>query len=167
MEVDVEAPESGEANPLDLMEDLASANEWRIDRSGPQDLALRADGHWCDYRIFLTWHPDVRALLFACACELRVPEHLRGRVAELVALVNERLVIGHFDLWMADGLVVYRHSLLLRGLSSASVEQLEDLADISIAECERYYPAFQFAIWGGKTPGEAIEAAILDTAGEA
>jgi len=167
MEIEFEALDNAEVNPLDLMEDVASAHEWRIDRSGPQDLSLEADGHWCDYRIFLTWHPEVRALLYACAYDLRVPEHLRGRVAELIAMVNERLIIGHFDFWMGDGMVVYRHSLLLRGISSASVEQLEDLVDISLTECERFYPAFQFVVWGGKTPAEAIEAAILDTSGEA
>lgn len=167
MGIEFEAHQDSETNPLDLMEDLASANEWRIDRSGPQDLSLHADGHWCDYRIFLTWHPDVRALLYACAYELRVPEHLRGQVAELIAMVNERLIIGHFDLWIDDGLVVYRHSLLLRGISQASVEQLEDLVDISLNECERFYPAFQFVVWGGKKPAEAVEAAILETRGEA
>ena len=48
-----------------------------------------------------------------------------------------------------------------------SVEQLEDLVDISLNECERFYPAFQFVVWGGKKPAEAIEAAILETCGEA
>ncbi len=167
MDIELESHYEAGANPLDLMEELASANEWRFDRSGPQDLSLEADGHWCDYRVFLTWHPDVRALLYACAYELRVPQHQRPRAAELIALVNERLIIGHFDLWIDDGLVVYRHALLLRGISSASVEQLEDLVDISLNECERFYPAFQFVVWGGKKPAEAVEAAILDTSGEA
>ena len=94
-------------------------------------------------------------------------EQARGQVAELIAMVNERLIIGHFDLWIDDGLVVYRHSLLLRGISQASVEQLEDLVDISLNECERFYPAFQFVVWGGKKPAEAVEAAILETRGEA
>jgi hypothetical protein len=47
------------------------------------------------------------------------------------------------------------------------VEQLEDLVDIAITECERFYPAFQFVVWGGKSPKEGIGAAMLDTAGEA
>ena len=167
MDIELGSRYEADENPLDLMEELASANAWRFDRSGPQDLSLEASGHWCDYRIFLTWHPDVRALLYACAYESRVPEPLRARVAMLVAMVNERLIVGHFDLWTNDGLIVYRHALLLRGISSASVEQLEDLVDISLDECERFYPAFQLVVWGGKEPAEAIEAAILETSGEA
>jgi len=62
---------------------------------------------------------------------------------------------------------VFRHTTLLRGAGGASVEQLEDLVDIALTECERYYPAFQFVIWGGKNPSQAIAAAMLDTVGEA
>ena len=165
--MEIELSDETEANPLDLMEEVASGYDCRVDRSGPRDLALGMEGHWCSYRVFLTWHPDVRALLYACAFELRVPENRRAEVAELLAIVNERLIIGHFDLWLDDGLVVFRHALMLRGISSASVEQLEDLMDISHNECERFYPAFHLVIWGGKDPVGAVEAAMLETCGEA
>lgn len=167
MDIDLERHGPAGANPLDLMEELASANAWPFERSGGQDLSLEAPGLWCDYRIFLTWHPDVRTLLYGCAYRLQVPRPLRGRVAELVAMVNEHLIVGHFDFWTDGGLVVYRHALLLRGLTSASVEQLEDLVDISRDECERFFPAFQFVIWGGKDPADAFAAAIPETRGEA
>ena len=55
----------------------------------------------------------------------------------------------------------------LRGAGPASVEQLEDLVDVSVSESDRYYPAFQFVIWGGKTATEALNAALIDVAGEA
>ena len=42
-----------------------------------------------------------------------------------------------------------------------------DLLETAIGECERFYPAFQFALWGGKKPHEAMEAAMLETVGEA
>ena len=42
----------------------------------------------------------------------------------------------------------------------ASVEQIEDLVDISVSECERFYPAFQLVIWGGKSADKAVCAAI-------
>jgi hypothetical protein len=44
---------------------------------------------------------------------------------------------------------------------------LEDLVDTAIAECERFYPAFQYVIWGGRTPEDAVSAAMVDTLGEA
>ena len=57
--------------------------------------------------------------------------------------------------------------MLLRGAGSASVEQLEDLVDIAVTECERFYPAFQFVVWGGKSAEEAIAQAMIDPVGEA
>jgi len=39
--------------------------------------------------------------------------------------------------------------------------------DIALSESERFYPAFQLVIWGGRTPLQAIEAALLVTVGEA
>jgi hypothetical protein len=66
-----------------------------------------------------------------------------------------------------DGMPMFRHTLLLRGAGPASVEQLEDLVDISVSESDRYYPAFQFVIWGGKTPKEALDAALIEVVGEA
>ena len=44
---------------------------------------------------------------------------------------------------------------------------MEDLLETAITECEKFYPAFQYVIWGGKDPAEAIEASILEPVGEA
>ena len=48
-----------------------------------------------------------------------------------------------------------------------SLEQAEAIAEAAVEECERFYPVFQFVLWGGKSPGEAIAAALIDTHGEA
>ena len=88
-------------------------------------------------------------------------------VYELLAAVNERLWLGHFDLGSDEEMPMFRHTVPLRGLSGASVEQLEDLVDSAFTECERFYPAFQFVIWGGKGAHEAIAAALFETVGEA
>ena len=37
----------------------------------------------------------------------------------------------------------------------------------AIHVCERYYPAFQFVVWAGKSAAEAMSAAMFDTEGEA
>jgi hypothetical protein len=36
-----------------------------------------------------------------------------------------------------------------------------------VEACERFYPAFNFLLWAGKTPEEAAQAALFETAGEA
>jgi hypothetical protein len=41
------------------------------------------------------------------------------------------------------------------------------MIDIAITECERFFPAFQLVLWGGKSPAEALQMAMLDCVGEA
>ena len=48
-----------------------------------------------------------------------------------------------------------------------SLAAAELLVETAIDECERFYPVFQFVLWAGKTPQEAIAAALIDTQGEA
>lgn len=155
------------SDPLDLMEQIAGVHGWLFERTGDRDVAIEARGQWCDYRMFATWHDEGRALLFACAFDMRVAEFKRRDVVELLARINEKLLIGHFDIWTDDGMPVFRHAVLLRGMSGATVEQVEDMIDIALAESERFYPALQFVIWGGKSPADAIEAALFETSGEA
>ena len=99
---------------------------------------------------------------------MRITESVRrNNVADLLMYVNARLWIGHFGMESEDGMPVFRHAVLLRGAPGASAESLEDMVDIAITECERFFPAFQFVLWGGKTPQEALTAAMLECVGEA
>ena len=44
---------------------------------------------------------------------------------------------------------------------------VDALVDAALDECERYYPVFQFVLWGGKSPRDALTAAMVETEGEA
>lgn len=155
------------AHPLDLVEEIASANEWAFDRTSDDELVAQLAGRWGDYRLYFGWSSDMSALQFSCGLDLRVPKYRRGSVNELLVLANERLFLGHFDLCSEEDAPMFRHTVPLRGARGVSVEQLEDLVDVALSECERYYPAFQYVVWGGKDPAEAVAAACLEPKGEA
>ena len=154
-------------NPLDIVEQVVAANNWAFDRRSDHEMAAEAPGKWCDYGLYFSWSSEISAMHFTCAFDMKVPERQRAALYELLALANERLWIGHFGMDSDDGMPLFRHSVLLRGATTASAESLEDLVDIAITECERFYPAFQFVLWGGKTPTEALQAAMLECMGEA
>ena len=155
------------SNPLDVMEELVSANEWRYDRSNDEEMIVEITGQWCEYRMFFVWQADLGAMYFSCLFDLKVPAPKKKESFELLSLINERLWLGHFDLCSEEAAPMFRHTILLRGTSGVTTEQLEDLMEAALCECERYYPAFQFVIWGGKRPEEAMQAAMLETVGEA
>ncbi len=84
-----------------------------------------------------------------------------------MAMINEQMWIGHFDIWTHTGTVMYRQALLLPGGLNATTAQCESMLIGALHACERYYPALQFVVWAGKSAEEAMQSAMFDTAGEA
>ena len=161
------ATETAPKNPLDLAEQLIMDREWLFDRPMDDELVAEVQGSWCNFRIWFTWQPELNVVIFSCAYDTKIPKKERTKIFPLLAAVNEKMWLGHFDLGAEDGMIMFRHALLLRGGIGATPEQMEDLIDIAMNECNRFYPAFQSVLWGGNTPEEALEIAMLDTVGEA
>ena len=61
----------------------------------------------------MSWMGALEALHLACAFDFKVSERRKNEVMQLLALVNEQLWLGHFDLWQAEGVIMYRNALLL------------------------------------------------------
>lgn len=154
-------------NPLDVVERIAAGNDWSFECAGDDEITILVTGRWTDYQLSYTWMHDIEALHLACAFDLKVPERRRAEVQTLISLINEQLWIGHFDLWSKEGMVMYRHALVLAGGVEASGKQCEALLSTALDCCERYFTAFQFVVWAGKDAREALAAAMFETSGEA
>jgi hypothetical protein len=154
-------------NPLEVVERMAGSNHWPIERAGEDEIALFVTGRWTRYQVSFTWMNDIEALHLACAFDMKVPEPRLAEVQQLVALINEQLWIGHFDLWTHNGVIMFRHALVLSGGVTASDRQCEAVLGTALDTSERYYPAFQFAVWAGKSARESMDAAMFETSGEA
>ena len=156
-----------QTNPLTVVEDIASSHDWSFERSGEDEVTILSKGKFTDYQLSFTWMTDIEALHLACAFDMKIPEGRRPEVQRLIASINEQLWIGHFDIWCQSGLVMYRQALVLPDGISASTAQCETMVVSALQACERYYPAFQFVVWAGKSAAEAMAASMFDTAGEA
>jgi hypothetical protein len=163
----IDATEHGRINPLDTVERVAATHGWAFERDGEDEITLLVAGKWTDYQVSYTWMYDIEALHLACAFELKVPERSRSEAQQLISLINEQMWVGHFDLWRDDGLIMYRHALVLAGGVGASGRQCEALLGAALEACERYYPAFQFVVWAGKPARGALDAAMFETQGQA
>ncbi len=163
----IEIPHREHGSPLEVVERMAATNNWPFERAGEDEIALSVTGRWANYQISFTWMRDIEALHLACAFDMKVPEARLNEVQALIALINEQLWIGHFDVWLHDGVVMFRHALVLAGGVTASDRQCEAVFGTALDSCERYYPAFQFVIWAGKSAREAMASAMFETSGEA
>jgi hypothetical protein len=154
-------------HPLDVVERLASLRDWIFDRAETDEMSVSVSGGFADYHVAFTWIEDVEALHVACAFDLKVPERRRASILQLVSAINEQLWVGHFDLWTSENVVMFRHSLLLTGGAEPTSAQCETLLRVSVEACERYFQAFQFAMWAGKSAREALDSVLFETEGEA
>lgn len=110
---------------------------------------------------------DREALHVACAFDLKVPDARLVEAMRLLSAVNEQMWIGHFDLWASEGIVMHRQTLLLSGGAEPNPQQAERLLGAAVEACERYFQAFQFVVWAGKSAPEALATVLFETAGEA
>ena len=154
-------------NPLDLLEEMVNANDWPFDRCSDSELTIDVAGQWCDYTMCFLWQPEVAAVLFSCHFEHKVPQAKRPLVHRLLSAINETLWLGHFEITSDQGIPLFRHTIPLRGQNGASVEQFEDLLDTAVTECERFYPALQLVLWGGRPIPDALMTVAMEPQGEA
>ena len=154
-------------HPVDVVERLAAMHEWSFDREDEDEISISVEGEVADFHVAFTWLPELEALHVGCAFDLKVPERRRTAVQSLVALINEQLWIGHFDLWSGESVVMFRHSLLMSGGADPDGRQCEAILKMAVSACDRYYQAFHFVLWAGKSPREALDSAMFETQGEA
>src|SRR3979409_2791658 len=89
---------------------------------------------------------------------MKIPQPRRAEVQRLIPAINEQLWIGHFDIWTHTGMIMHRQALVLPGGLTASSAQCQSMLAGAIHACERYFPAFQFVVWAGKTARQALDA---------
>ena len=156
------------AAPIDMLEAYYAAHGWEHERHDDEIVAT-VKGSWTTYELRALWREDDSVLQFLAFPDIKVTDDRRGGVYEAIGLVNEQLWIGQFELGSSSGVLLYRHASMIDGEDEGtmSLGAAELLVESAIEECERFYPVFQFVLWGGKTPREALAAALIETQGEA
>ena len=164
--------ETDDAAPIDMLESYYAAHGWEHERHD-EEIVASVKGSWTTYELRALWREDDSVLQFLAFPDIKVTDDRRAAVYEAIGLVNEQLWIGHFELWSSSGVLLFRHAAMVDtaggedGDGTLSLAAAELLVESAIEECERFYPVFQFVLWGGKTPKEALAAALIETQGEA
>jgi len=163
--IDIE--QERQSHPVDVIEHIAALHDWTFERAGEDEITISVAGGWSDYHVSFSWMEEKEAIHLACAFDLKVPDTRIVEVMRLLTMVNEQMWIGHFDLWSAEGVIMFRQALLLSGGAEPNAHQVERLLLTAIEACDRYFQAFQFVVWAGKGAGEALDGALFETVGEA
>lgn len=160
--------ETGSNEALDIVEEMLEANGWQHERED-EDEAIQCicPTRWGDMGALFALRREPAAIHFSVTLDVKPQPGKRAAIAELVMLCNERLWLGHFDYWADEGVIIFRHALPMLDREVASVGEIRSLMAAAVDSCERFVPAFNFLIWAGKSPREAIDAVMFETLGEA
>ena len=153
-------------DPLDVVEHVLAAENLPFDRTEDGDLAFTLAGDWKDYELWFAWRPEGDCLQLCLSMDLTVAQEQREAAHELIASINPRVWLGHFELW-EDGEIIFRHGMALMTGEQPSLAQAAAMIDVAVEGADRFYPAFDFLIRGSKSPQEAIAACMFETVGEA
>ncbi|MDA3857659.1 MAG: YbjN domain-containing protein [Roseovarius sp.] len=154
-------------HPIDIVEHIAEHHDWDFDRIGDDQIAMAVEGQWRTYSITLAWSGYDETLRLVCTFEMEPPEHKMPMLYEMLNGVNDNCWAGAFTWWGEHKLMVYRYGLVLAGGQDATPEQIDTMINAAVMSAERYYPAFQLAIWGDKSPKDAMQVAIAEAYGRA
>ena len=154
-------------NPIDVVEEVIYSKKWTFSRADDYELVAEIASKWCQYRFYFTWSEQIRAISLTVTFDLKFPHSKMKDAQELLALINEKLWIGHFDITSKNGIPAYRHTVLSFAENQMLYPQLENLVDIAIYECEKYYPSFQQVLFDEIEPAKSLEFANFEVVGTA
>lgn len=167
MSLDIQTSIEISPDPLESLEAVAGLLEMEAERVDDAELHLAMPGAWRDAGVWFTWRPELSTLQMGAPLDIKVPVARLADAARLVTLVNERLWIGHFDLWSEDNAIVFRNAAILPEGGKLDGVQAQYLIQGASEAIDRFFPAFNYLVWGGKTPEEAMEASLFETQGNA
>jgi len=156
-----------DAAPVEMLAALFEARGWPVEYVSDDEISTEVKGSWSAYQLQAIWRVEDHVLQILCLPDIRIPDSKRTPMHEALALINEQMWLGHFDVWSNGGVLLYRHGVMLGDDGLLSPGQAQAIVEAALAECDRFYPVFQFIVWGDKTPAEALAAALVDAAGEA
>ena len=154
-------------NPLDTLEKIISLKQWSYSRENEDELIIDINSKISSYRLYIAWSGEIGAISITITFDLKVPLSDKQKIYELLALINENLLIGHFDITSISGIPAYRNTYLIKEKSIENIKILEDLVDIGIIECEKFYHSFQMVICDQSSPSTAVSTCLFETHGRA
>ncbi len=166
MKNQIELETTAHINPLDNVEEVLHSNNWIFSRLNQDELTVEVTGAACGYRLFFIWQESMNAMQLYCQYDFEINGDNKHHAAMALMNMNETLWMGHFELTKGTLSPCFRQTCLLRGDAQKGAEYIEDLVDISLAQCERFYTVFNMLSGDAPVTQDVLSFAMMDTVGE-
>lgn len=158
-------------NPIEEIELFLLSTDWSSDRIGENEIVIGIKGNYCEYNTTIHWNPNQDILHFAFSFSVGLSKEpltpqKEMSVLKLLASLNETMAVGHYDLWREENSIVWRYGQIFSE-EECHHDYFVRIFRLAIDTCERNYSAFQFVLWAGQSPHEAIQNIMFETVGEA
>ena len=114
-------------HPIDIVEDIATHQEWQFDRIADDQISMEMAGQWRSYSITLAWCELDQTLRLVCSFEMDPPADRMPALYEALNAVNDMCWAGSFAYWGAEQLMAYRYGLILSDGQMAMPDQIDTM----------------------------------------
>ena len=147
--------------PIDTIENIFVRDNISFDRRKDNELVAEVLGKWDNMLVFFAYEEHLRCLHISCLLNIETAAVDRGKMFELLALLNENLWLGHFSYWSEQKMPIFKHSLILQDTEELFTSKISKIIELSIMECERVYPIFNAVMRQNVSPVQALYAEAM------
>ncbi|MCM1323492.1 MAG: YbjN domain-containing protein [Acetobacter sp.] len=148
-------------NPIDTIENIFARDNISFDRRKDNELVAEVLGKWDNMLVFFAYEEHLRCLHISCLLNIETSTVDRGKMFELLALLNENLWLGHFSYWSEQKMPIFKHSIILQDTEELFTSKISKIIELSIMECERVYPIFNAVMRQNVAPMQALYAEAM------
>ncbi|MES2729792.1 MAG: YbjN domain-containing protein [Pseudomonadota bacterium] len=162
IEVDIGAP-----SIIETVEDCLHTQNWHFMRPSDAEIFVEVTGTQGKYKLFFLSDETTSSLQICCELDVVLYDHDRHAFNKLLATINNRMWLGHFDGTQAGNQIIpcFRYTGLYKGLPyEAASQTVNSLVELAIAECDRTRQAFTMLIDAHTVAESARTAAHFDLA---
>ena len=154
-------------NPIDFIEEFVLNDEIDKVRDSSDEIVIFSKGVWKNYDINFKWVSKKKIIEVSTYFEMSQKNRINKSIYSLISDVNKKANIGFFNYCTELNSIFFSYKISIKGQDFVSVEQIKNIINIVINECDRFFPVFFVFFYKKQDPLHALDIALLDTVGEA
>ena len=154
-------------DPIELVARFVVQQDWFLKQTHADGVLVDVPGQWGQYQLRVDWKEDLQVLCVHIMLDMLFDGVPAMRLETLLSELNDHLFMGHFRLSSDKRGVQLYYVLPLRGAGGATPEQIEDVVDILLGQCEQAAPAFAQLVFAPDRPASSAGLIMVPVAGRA
>ncbi len=150
---------------LNNLENIFAADGMSCERFEDQ-IIVNVPYKWSKFCLIFSICEDLNLLHISCSSDLTITDAKESEIFKLLALANDKLLMGHFAYDFDFKTPVYRYSLPFAE-QALDVDSLANLKNYVLDEFHRFYLSFFYVAYGNKSASNSLVSAMVDCVGAA